>query len=240
MSWLLGAGLGFLRGGPFGAIVGGAAQHFATKKVRNLIRKGLPGIENESVFGTCIVVVLTQFANLKSQITAGEVEVIYRFFTNNLNYSAKDLESINHVIRETLKANPPLQPVIEKYKSSSHHRYRSLLLALVYQIILVENSLDNDLQERINEVARLLNISIEDHDRIRERYSLNQLSTPYSILGISANSPAADIKKAYWKLAAQYHPDKVSHLGQDMAEEAHIKFLQIQEAYQELGKIHSL
>ena len=32
MSWWMGAGLGFLRGGPFGAVVGAAAEHFLGKK----------------------------------------------------------------------------------------------------------------------------------------------------------------------------------------------------------------
>ena len=39
MSWLLGAGMGFLRGGPLGAIVGGTIQHFFSKKV---IKKNKP------------------------------------------------------------------------------------------------------------------------------------------------------------------------------------------------------
>ena len=39
MSWWLGAGLGFLRGGPFGALVGGVAEHFLGKKIRILRAK---------------------------------------------------------------------------------------------------------------------------------------------------------------------------------------------------------
>lgn len=31
MSWILGAGMGFLRGGPMGAVIGGALQHIVTK-----------------------------------------------------------------------------------------------------------------------------------------------------------------------------------------------------------------
>jgi len=33
MGWLLGAGLGFLFGGPLGAVVGGAFQHVFSKGV---------------------------------------------------------------------------------------------------------------------------------------------------------------------------------------------------------------
>ena len=33
-----------------------------------------------------------------------------------------------------------------------------------------------------------------------------------------------------------YHPDKTAYLGEEQAEEAHLKFLEIMEAYKELEK----
>lgn len=240
MSWLLGAGLGFLRGGPLGAIVGGAVQHVMTKKVRKLIRRGLPGVVDESAFVTCIIVVMTKIAMVKGHMTPREVEAIYRFFVKNLNYSENDLDPINQVIRETCRVNPDLNPVIQKYKSSSQSRYRNLLLVLSYQIALIEDSLTDEVQEGINELARLLDISIEEHDRIRQKYSLDVLVTPFTVLDIAPTASNEEIKKAYWRLASQCHPDKVAYLGEDQVEEAHLKFLEIQEAYQELEKMRDL
>jgi DnaJ like chaperone protein len=240
MSWLIGAGLGFLRGGPLGALVGGAVQHVMTKKVRKLIRRGLPGVVDESAFVTCVIVVMTKIAMVKGYMTSREVETIYRFFVKNLNYSENDLESINQVIRETCRVNPDLNPVIEKYKSSAQCRYRSLLLVLSYQIALIENSLTKEVQEGINELAGLLDLSFEEHDQIRQKYSLDVLVTPFTILGIDSTATNDQIKKAYWRLASQYHPDKVTHLGESQVEEAHLKFLEIQEAYQELEKKRNL
>lgn len=240
MSWLLGAGLGFLRGGPLGAIVGGAVQHVMTKKVRKLIRRGLPGVVDESAFVTCIVVVMTKIAMVKGHMTPREVEAIYRFFVKNLNYSENDLDSINQVIRESCRVNPDLHPVIQKYKSSARSRYRSLLLVLSYQIALIEDSLTDEVQEGINELARLLDISIVEHDRIRQKYSLDVLVTPFTVLDVTPTASNEEIKKAYWRLASQCHPDKVAHLGEDRVEEAHLKFLEVQEAYRELEKMRGL
>ena len=69
MSWLIGAGLGFLRGGPLGALVGGAVQHVMSREVRKLIRRGLPGVVDETAFVTCIIVVMTKLAMVKGHMT---------------------------------------------------------------------------------------------------------------------------------------------------------------------------
>jgi uncharacterized membrane protein YkvA (DUF1232 family) len=59
---------------------------------------------------------------------------------------------------------------------------------------------------------------------------------PYKILGVEQGASKEDIKAAYKKLAAQYHPDKVQHLGKEFQEMAHEKFIAIQEAYDMLMK----
>jgi uncharacterized membrane protein YkvA (DUF1232 family) len=61
-------------------------------------------------------------------------------------------------------------------------------------------------------------------------------SDPYSILGVEKGASRDDIKAAYKKLAAQYHPDKVQHLGRELQELAHKKFMAIQQAYDVLMK----
>ena len=57
---------------------------------------------------------------------------------------------------------------------------------------------------------------------------------PYKVLGISNNASQEQIKSAYKSLAAKYHPDKVSHLGEEFKDLAEQRFKEIQEAYQKL------
>jgi uncharacterized membrane protein YkvA (DUF1232 family) len=59
---------------------------------------------------------------------------------------------------------------------------------------------------------------------------------PYEVLGVQRGASIDDIKRAYRKLAAKYHPDKVDHLGDEFRVLAEQKFKDIQEAYQELVK----
>jgi DnaJ like chaperone protein len=60
---------------------------------------------------------------------------------------------------------------------------------------------------------------------------------PYTVIGVSRNASAAEIKSAYRQLVNRYHPDKVAHLGGEFRELAEKRFKQIQQAYQDLQKM---
>lgn len=55
----------------------------------------------------------------------------------------------------------------------------------------------------------------------------------YSILGVSKDATADDLKRAYRKLAKQYHPD-AQHTEEDK-KNAEAKFKEINEAYSVLS-----
>jgi DnaJ like chaperone protein len=58
----------------------------------------------------------------------------------------------------------------------------------------------------------------------------------YKILEIDSNATDEEVRKAYRKMAVKYHPDKVSHLGEDYQRDAKEKFQKMQEAYENIKK----
>ena len=56
----------------------------------------------------------------------------------------------------------------------------------------------------------------------------------YSVLGVGRDASPEEIKRAFRRLANKYHPDKVSHMGDEFRELAERRFKEIQEAYQEV------
>ncbi len=59
---------------------------------------------------------------------------------------------------------------------------------------------------------------------------------PYEVLGVRNTASIEEIKGAYRRLSRQYHPDKVSHLGEEFRVLAEERFKEIQGAYQEINK----
>lgn len=57
---------------------------------------------------------------------------------------------------------------------------------------------------------------------------------PYALLEIPRTASPEEIKTAYRRAVARYHPDKVAHLGKEFQDMAHQKMLAIQRAYETL------
>ena len=66
------------------------------------------------------------------------------------------------------------------------------------------------------------------------------MSDYYELLEVSKDASAAEIKKAYRRMAMKYHPDKVNNLGDDMKKSATDKFRTINDAYESLKKARGI
>ena len=64
----------------------------------------------------------------------------------------------------------------------------------------------------------------------------NQEDQYYAVLGLEPGASFEEIKKAYRKLVVQYHPDKVSHLGDEFKKVAEEKMKDINVAYDYFSK----
>ena len=115
-----------------------------------------------------------------------------------------------------------------------------MLIALCYQISLVVGQLDEDTENLIKQLVLLLGLSYDQHNAIRKKYSLGIVKTPYHVLKISSDATNEEVKKAYRNLIREYHPDRVAHEGKVAAEVAHLKFLEIQQAYKELESVRGI
>lgn len=57
---------------------------------------------------------------------------------------------------------------------------------------------------------------------------------PYAVLGVRRGATGDELRQAYRDRMAEYHPDKVAHLGPELRKLAEKKTLEIQRAYERL------
>ena len=80
-----------------------------------------------------------------------------------------------------------------------------------------------------------MGIQSGDYNSIKSMF-IQSTESSYKILDLTRDASDAEVKKAYRKMAAKYHPDKVSYLGEDVQEAAKEKFQKLSEAFEKIKK----
>ncbi|MDH5542606.1 MAG: DnaJ domain-containing protein [Nitrospinota bacterium] len=248
MAWVFGAGLGFLLGGPLGAIVGGSLQHFLSKDAQRNFEQGRP--ENDlAFFVTYLTTIMTKISMADGRVSKSEIEMIRSFFINGLGFSGMEIRYVEGLIAETQRLNPDIGVVARDFKKNAGHEDVLRLLDICYQVAAADGTISLQEQHELGFLAESLGISREEHERIKYKYSgykgeshhstgekVHPEKNDYAVLGLTSDASNEEIKKAYKQMASQYHPDKVAHLGKELVEFATVKFGEINKAYTALRK----
>lgn len=72
--------------------------------------------------------------------------------------------------------------------------------------------------------------------RERQKPGSQQSTDPYLILGVRHGASPEEVKKAYYELVKQYHPDRVNNLGPELQTLAREKTTELNRAYEQLQK----
>ena len=83
----------------------------------------------------------------------------------------------------------------------------------------------------IHSISSSMGVGAKDFESITAMY-IKDTDSAYKILEIEPSASNDELKKAYRELAKKYHPDKVSHLGDDVKKAAEEKFTKLNAAYE--------
>jgi DnaJ like chaperone protein len=241
---LIGALLGSLAG-PMGTILGGLVGHLYDRATEE---RGVGRIEDrrrsleDSIsaaqldFLTSLIGLSVAVANADRHVRVSQINALKGFFRQNFPYSQDDHRVIKAVIDETFVNRDRLDvdALASYYRISSSPAGRLLLLRLLFKIALADKrGVSEAEQQMIRRIAAALRIDAAAYRSIAAEFEQED-DRAYGILGVSPESSNEQIRSAYRKLAAQYHPDKVANLGEEFTEVAEEKFKLINEAYEEI------
>jgi DnaJ like chaperone protein len=197
--------------------------------------------ESHRRFVVLLVNILVKIAQADGHFTKAELRTILNFFQYTLRYNQDQIYWVKQLIKEARDSQTDMRTLLEEFRTSFAYEPRLILLELIYQIIYTKQPpLESELRQA-REIARVLGISTYDQRTIEAKYTYRQHQESanaatleeqyYAVLGLEKGASFDEIKKAYRKLSMQYHPDKVSHLGEEFKGVAEEKMKEINVAY---------
>ncbi|KKL02562.1 co-chaperone DjlA [Rheinheimera mesophila] len=207
--------------------------------------------EAQGIFRYNTFAVMGHIAKSNGVVTKSHIQQATAFM-EQLGLTAAQKQEAQAAFRHGKQADFPLTEQLAEFKSAYRSRPDLLLMFLEIQIstAYVDLNLSSAEQRILAQVAFELGISTAQLQQMISRYEAearfakssqsgttdiaNRLTDAYKILGVHADSSEAAIKKAYKKLMAQHHPDKLMSQGlppelMDMAKQ---KTQDIQAAYE--------
>ena len=235
-KWI-GGGLGFTVGGPIGALLGFAIGSLFDKSGDDTVdtsstaRGRYQSTPND--FGASLLVLVAAVMKADGKILKSELEFVRRFF--NKQFGSEKTKQHMLVLRELLKKDIPLQEVCLQIKTYTMYPARLQLMHLLFGVAAVDNHIDDSELHIIQQIAGYLGIRQADYSSIKAMF-VKEVDGDYKILEIDKKATDDDVKKAYRKMAVKYHPDKVSHMGDEYKDSAKQKFQNMKDAYDNIKK----
>jgi DnaJ like chaperone protein len=198
--------------------------------------------ESHNRFVWLLVHILVKISQLDGHVSRDEVQTIQRFFQLNLRYNQTQMNWVKNLIKEATSSTETLESLLEEFRSTFAYEPRLILLELVYQIVYTKDPVPENELASARKIATFLEISEYDHRTIEAKYryqsqwsaheSYESAGRYYALLGLDDGADMSAIKKAYRQLSMKYHPDKVSHLGDEFKVVAEEKMKDLNQAYE--------
>ena len=233
---ILFGGLGWVLGGPIGAIIGyylgsqgdHADQGYSTQPTT----RGYPNTKPGD-FMVSLLVLLGAVMKADKQLLKSELDYVKNFLRQQ--FSHQDTQEYMILFKDIIKQDYPIRDVCRQIQRSMDHPSRLELIHVLFGLSKADGHIHPDEIKVINTIGRYLNINDSDFVSIKAMF-VKDTQSAYKILEIKKSVTDSEVKKAYRKMASKYHPDKVNHLGDDLKHLAEEKFKAMNDAYQSIKK----
>ncbi len=229
-KWIAG-GLGWAIFGPIGGIVGFVAGAILEKEGKTM----QTGRQQTTTGGFAMTLLVLTAAVMKAdgKVLKSELDFVKNYFRQA--FGAEAATDAIRMLRDIIKKEIPIDEVCRQIKANMDYASRVQLLHFLYGIAQADGKIDISEEKLIDEIGYKTGVSGKDISSVKSMFVKNT-NWAYDVIGTSKDASNEEIKKAYRKMAVKYHPDKVSHLGEDFQNKAKEKFQKVAEAYETIKK----
>jgi len=230
-KWIAG-GIGWAFGGPIGAIIGFAIGSMLDG-ASNDNRLG-PGSEQPSGrgdFNVSLLVLSAAVMKANGKVKKSELEYVKQFLVGQ--FGAQHAKELLIALRDMLDKPIPLNQVTAQISMNMASAMRLQLMQYLFGIAKADGIVDQRELKLLQQISDGLRLSSADFNSLKSMFYADSASH-YDVLNLKKTASETEIKKAYRKLAVEYHPDKVMNLGEEYQKAAKEKFQKVQEAYEQI------
>ncbi|MDZ7740290.1 MAG: TerB family tellurite resistance protein [Bacteroidota bacterium] len=233
-KWV-GGGLGWAFGGPIGGILGFVFGSMYDSMSSGSYEKAGPyaGQTRPADFSVSLLVLAAAVMKADEKVMRSELDYVKAFLQRQFGQEIA-AEQVR-VLGEILKRDINLYEVCGQIRANMDYSSRLQLLHFLFGISSADGLFHPREVEVIEQIGNYLGLGTADYQSIKSMF-IKDTSSAYKILEITPEATDDEIKKAYRKMAVKFHPDKVSHLGEDVQRAAKQKFQMVQDAYDKIKK----
>jgi DnaJ like chaperone protein len=225
-KWI-GGGLGWAFGGPIGAILG-----FAMGSMFDGTKGNYQGTARGD-FAMSLLVLSAAVMKADNKVVKSELEFVKNFFLRQ--FGLDETERMILMLKEILNQEINVSEVSAQIGQYMDYPSKLQLLHYLFGIAAADGQYHQSEVNVIEQIAGYMGIRTADFSSIRAMFVKN-INSAYDILEIIPEATNEEVKKAYRRLAVEYHPDKVAHLGEDIRKSATEKFQTLNAAYEQIKK----
>jgi DnaJ like chaperone protein len=236
---IVGGFVGFTLLGPLGALVGSVVgSRMSENKTR---RRNPNNLDHQVAFFAALFACFAKISKADGVVSTEEVNKVEEFISKKFNLDKEQRNFAINIFQKAKDDNVSFEAYAQQLYSLLKQSPNSLLIfyELLFELAMADGELHPAEERILKKVPSIFNLTENIFKELYEKYVSN-ITDYYQVLGVNKNMSFSEIRKIYLKKRKDFHPDMLISKGlpEELIEKAKIKFIEIQEAYEELEKKH--
>jgi DnaJ like chaperone protein len=220
-------------GGLLGYIFGSLLENSEAATTEQTTRRVYSASEQRNSFLVSLLVLSSAVIKADGKVHQKELDTVREFIRTNFGEQAvpeamRILEGFNAQQVNIYQVGPQIATYM-------NYSQRLQLFHYLVQIALADGEFAKSEKGVLEAIGTTIALSQTDVNSVISMF-YKEVSSAYTVLGISPNTTDDEVRTAYRRMAMKNHPDKVATLGPDVQKAAAEKFRQVQEAYEAIKK----